>query len=460
MDRRGRTRWHIECYSPIRCFSKDLFIEDAIIAKGRPLGSLRRVLRHPAIVQVAFCLGVVLSLISFSVFRSWERAALKQNAEEIVREQVDKLQVMVLRSMEALHSVACRLYGASGRFDRREFRSLRPAGVETPARIARPVLGPCRPGSAPSPILRWRLRRTACAIFIFARPVGQEDRQCRSDRPASYVPVYYIEPLERNLGALGYDLTSDCERRQTLERARDTGQPVASAAIQLKQRTNNDAGFLVVLPIYENAKPSSVAERRAELDGFAIAAFSVSDLVGASFSKLKDKGIDAWLWDESGSRKLIYANSDQPVPMTSNGLPPDVMAEIPGRQWIVQYRPNPELMKVQERRGSWIVLFAGLALTGLTSAYLYGAWRWTGEIAATNTVLEQEIAVRKKAEAAAEQANQAKSDFLASMSHEIRTPLNAILGYTQLMWSATRIFRLSNTTLSAASTPAAAICWG
>ena len=39
------------------------------------------------------------------------------------------------------------------------------------------------------------------------------------------------------------------------------------------------------------------------------------------------------------------------------------------------------------------------------------------------------------AKAAAEKANQAKSDFLSSMSHELRSPLNAILGFAQLMES-------------------------
>ena len=34
---------------------------------------------------------------------------------------------------------------------------------------------------------------------------------------------------------------------------------------------------------------------------------------------------------------------------------------------------------------------------------------------------------------AADEANAAKSSFLATMSHELRTPLNAIAGYTQLM---------------------------
>jgi signal transduction histidine kinase len=54
--------------------------------------------------------------------------------------------------------------------------------------------------------------------------------------------------------------------------------------------------------------------------------------------------------------------------------------------------------------------------------------------------LMEELAARKRAEAALQQAKEAaeaatrhKSEFLANMSHELRTPLNAIIGFSEVL---------------------------
>jgi ammonium transporter len=114
--------------------------------------------------------------------------------------------------------------------------------------------------------------------------------------------------------------------------------------------------------------------------------------------------------------RLNAFSKDMPV-RALMGVPLYSGGEVIGMLGVAHTDPELKFVKADTEL---LMRFSELAAIALDNARLYES-------------AQLEIAERKRAEEAAEEASRAKSAFLANMSHELRTPLNAIIGYSEML---------------------------
>lgn len=177
----------------------------------------------------------------------------------------------------------------------------------------------------------------------------------RRARPRShYYPVTYIAAVGPASQALGFDVGSEPERAPYLERARDTGKPIATPVVPLLL---GGAGFNVFQAIYRDGAPTAtVAERRRALIGFAAGALRVGDLAASVNKVLPNHTIEKF--DVNGA-PISGPAAELEDPSTAS-------VHIADRQWLLVVRdPNrPDI--------SLPLLLAaiGVAISGLLGALI------------------------------------------------------------------------------------------
>ena len=185
-----------------------------------------------------------------------------------------------------------------------------------------------------------------------------------------YIPVKYIEPMIGNQKAFGFDVASNTARRSALFQAQDSGQIIATERITLVQENGQQAGFLLLQPVYEGGRHTTIEERKQNLIGFAVGVFRVDDIVNAVLKNQSQDKIIVRIDDVSDGITTHLYGSESTDQFDNALFKMTDTLEIGGRQWRVNYWASPTFLATHRGWQAWAVLAIGLLFTSILGAFL------------------------------------------------------------------------------------------
>ena len=239
--------------------------------------------------------------------------------------------------------------------------------------------------------------------------------------------ISHIYPIAGNEAALGFDYRTNRAQWPSVERTISENRIVVAGPVPLVQ---GGIGVISRFPVF--------LPKDDDTNGTL---WGVASLVIDFDEMLRTVGIDNFTKEYD----IVFQGVD------GTGKQGDTFWSTPGTSLSDIAQRDPVSLDVYLVSGSWTILgvpkdgwpvvsnYIALIIAIAATGFAIGAALIVTSLRFDLRLIESADAIEKARHDAvvaltlAEQANRAKTLFLASMSHELRTPLNAIIGFSQIM---------------------------
>jgi PAS domain S-box-containing protein len=245
------------------------------------------------------------------------------------------------------------------------------------------------------------------------------------DRDKYYI-VNYLEPYESNRGAMGYDIYSDQNRKEAIDRALDSGKPVASFDTPIVgQEGPESEGFIVFTPVYKKGIfGSTVAERKDGIIGFVDAVVKKHDMFDEILEERNKSNVGYQVFEgRDNSEKIVYDSegSSDPENKINSEFQKEEKITFAGRQWIVKFysKSNFNIRSIKE----WIfliVFFFGLILSMIIFFFMRSV---SGAKEKALKLVDEKTAEIKSSEERFRSITEAAKDAIVMMDNQGRVVL-------------------------------------
>ena len=188
-----------------------------------------------------------------------------------------------------------------------------------------------------------------------------------------YTPIIYIEPIESNYKAIGFNISSNLNMKKALEQARDLNKSVLTDKVTLIQDGTKEgiSGGVIYAPIYKKNMPlNTIEERRAAIKNWSAISFRLNDFMQGIIGDVSidyrnkitlkifdkaDTSIESLLFDSGATEmETDFENSF----LSTVSLP----IELNNKQWTLQFT---QLKNSFVKSLSFGVLIGGLIISTL-----------------------------------------------------------------------------------------------